>query len=243
MEKANGNATIATLDFKKDGKVGIVGVTYVVALNLICAVIGTVCALLIQPGSRILIGNMNASSPVSTASGLTASDVFRDLFYNLFPDNIFGITIYHTQTEVDVSANKTVLNSSKAGTNMIGVLFCSIVFGAAAKVSGEVAKTFVDFFKALSVIVTKIMSVFLLVTPLAVCFMVASSVVGRQNIESDFVQLGLLVATVLTALAIHFIIVLLVFFIASGRNPLQLLKYSGPAYILAFATTSPCVFS
>ncbi|KAL5964831.1 Excitatory amino acid transporter 4, partial [Taenia solium] len=86
---------IATLDFKRDGKVGIIGVVYIIALNLGCAIIGAACALLIQPGSRILVGNANGSSPVSTASGLTASDVFRDLFYNLFPDNIFGITIYH----------------------------------------------------------------------------------------------------------------------------------------------------
>ncbi|EUB61670.1 Neutral amino acid transporter A [Echinococcus granulosus] len=188
----------ATLDFKKDGKVGIIGILYIFALNLVCAVIGAVCALLIQPGSRVLVGNTNESAPLSTASGLTASDVFRDLFY-------------------------------------------SIIFGAAAKVSGEVAKTFIDFFKALSAIVTKIMSVFLLVTPVAVCFMIASSVVGRKNIESDFVQLGLFVVTVLTALAIHFILIILVFFISSRKNPLRLLKYSGPAYILAFATTSPAL--
>nr|CDS22662.1 excitatory amino acid transporter 3 [Echinococcus granulosus] len=231
----------ATLDFKKDGKVGIIGILYIFALNLVCAVIGAVCALLIQPGSRVLVGNTNESAPLSTASGLTASDVFRDLFYNLFPDNIFGITIFHFQTEVDTSTNKTMANSFKSGTNMVGVLFCSIIFGAAAKVSGEVAKTFIDFFKALSAIVTKIMSVFLLVTPVAVCFMIASSVVGRKNIESDFVQLGLFVVTVLTALAIHFILIILVFFISSRKNPLRLLKYSGPAYILAFATTSPAL--
>ncbi|KAL5964832.1 Excitatory amino acid transporter 3 [Taenia solium] len=130
-----------------------------------------------------------------------------------------------------------------AQTWSVSVLFCSIIFGAAAKASGEVARSFVDFFKALSVIVTKIMSVFLLVTPVAVCFMVASSVVGRENIESDFVQLGLFVATVLTALAIHFIIIIVVFFVSSRKNPLGLLKYSGQSYLLAFATTSPIVNS
>ena len=69
--------------------------------------------------------------------------------------------------------------------------------------------------------------------------MVASSVVGRKNIESDFIQLGLFVLTVLTALAIHFLLIVLAFFIASRKNPLHLIRYSGQAYILAFATTSP----
>lgn len=47
---------IATLDFKRDGKVGVIGVAYIVALNLGCAIIGTVCALLIQPGILALLG-------------------------------------------------------------------------------------------------------------------------------------------------------------------------------------------
>ena len=74
---------------------------------------------------------------------------------------------------------------------------------------------------------------------MAVVFMVASSVVDRENIQSDFVQLGLFVLTVLVALAIHFIVIVLTFFLASRRNPLNVIRYSGQAFILAFATTSP----
>lgn len=69
--------------------------------------------------------------------------------------------------------------------------------------------------------------------------MVASSIASRENIESEFVQLGLFVATVLVALAIHFLIIIIVFFLASRKNPLRLLKYSTQAFFLAFATTSP----
>ncbi|VDL17602.1 unnamed protein product [Hymenolepis diminuta] len=122
-----------------------------------------------------------------------------------------------------------------------GVLFCSIVFGAAARASGKIAKVFIDFFRALSIIVTKIMTPLLLLTPVAVVFMVASSIASRENIESEFVQLGLFVATVLVALAIHFLIIVIVFFLASRKNPLRLLKYSTQAFFLAFATTSPAL--
>ncbi|VDD81259.1 unnamed protein product, partial [Mesocestoides corti] len=190
-------------------------------------------------GSRVFTGNTNNTAASLAAQGLTASDVFRDVIYNLFPDNIVGVTMFHFQTEFDATTNKTISVSNKDGTNMVGVLFCSIVFGAAAKATGNVSKPFVDFFTALSVIVTKIMSVFLLMTPVAVCFMVTSSVVGRENIESDFIQLGLFVVTVITALAIHFFAIVFVYFVASRRNPLRLLKYSSDAFVLAFATTSP----
>uniref|UniRef100_A0A5K3EW21 Amino acid transporter n=1 Tax=Mesocestoides corti TaxID=53468 RepID=A0A5K3EW21_MESCO len=232
---------IAGLNFRKDGKIGIIGILYIILINLFCAIVGTVSSLLIKPGSRVFTGNTNNTAASLAAQGLTASDVFRDVIYNLFPDNIVGVTMFHFQTEFDATTNKTISVSNKDGTNMVGVLFCSIVFGAAAKATGNVSKPFVDFFTALSVIVTKIMSVFLLMTPVAVCFMVTSSVVGRENIESDFIQLGLFVVTVITALAIHFFAIVFVYFVASRRNPLRLLKYSSDAFVLAFATTSPAL--
>ncbi len=76
-------------------------------------------------------------------------------------------------------------------------------------------------------------------TPIGVCFMVAGSVVGRENIQSDFIQLGLFIATVLVGLAIHFFIIQLVLFLASWKNPLRLLKYSLEPFLISFATTSP----
>lgn len=50
----------------------------------------------------------------------------------------------------------------KGGTNMVGVLFCAIAFGAAANAAGEVAKPMIQFFKAVSATVTKLMGVFLM---------------------------------------------------------------------------------
>nr|CDS31841.1 excitatory amino acid transporter 2 [Hymenolepis microstoma] len=232
---------IATMDLKKEGKVGLIGIIYIILIDLICSCLGTAFALIIKPGSWTLVGSGNENPPVSISSGLTVSDIFRDVLFNIFPDNLISITIYHYQTEFDAATNTTQGNYFKSGTNMTGVLFCSIVFGAAAKVSGDIASVFVNFFRGISTIVTKIMTIFLLVTPVAVVFMVASSIAGRDNIESEFVQLGLFVATVLVALAIHFFILIIVYFLASRKNPLRLLKYSSQAFFLAFATTSPAL--
>uniref|UniRef100_A0A5K3G0Z6 Amino acid transporter n=1 Tax=Mesocestoides corti TaxID=53468 RepID=A0A5K3G0Z6_MESCO len=162
------------------------------------------------------------------------------MFYNFFPDNIVGVTIYQYRTEiVNYTTNEKVGNSTRSGTNMIGVLFCALAFGAAANAVGTVAKPFVNFFEALAATVTKLMSVFLLFTPIGVCFMVVGSLLDRQNIASDFVQLGLFIATVITGLLIYFIIVIIVLWIASRKNPLRLLKYSLEPFLISFATTSP----
>nr|VZI16240.1 unnamed protein product [Spirometra erinaceieuropaei] len=234
---------IAALDPKKNGRISIIGVSYVVLINLLGAVIGTVCASIIKPGSRQLITPPSSSgNNALTGTGLTASDVFRDMFYNLFPDNIVGVTIFQFRTEVvNVTTMEKTTVSNKPGTNMIGVLFVSIVFGAAARASKEKGQPFLDFFASLSEVVTKIMRAFLKLTPVGVCFMVASSVASRTDIQSDFVQLGLFIATVLTGLAIHFILIVVILLAASGKNPFRLLKYSVEPYLISFATTSPAV--
>ncbi|KAM3182433.1 hypothetical protein ACTXT7_012386, partial [Hymenolepis weldensis] len=76
-------------------------------------------------------------------------------------------------------------------------------------------------------------------TPIGVCFMVAGSVLGREDIASDFIQLGLFIVTVLVGLLIHLAIAILVLFIISGKNPFRILRYSTEPFLISFATTSP----
>ncbi|VUZ40672.1 unnamed protein product, partial [Hymenolepis diminuta] len=138
----------ATLDLKKN-------------VNLIGTLIGTACAAIIQPGSRILIEGGDSNSQLE-GSGLSASDVFRDIFMNLFPDNIIGVALFQYRTEVinGTTGEKTV-NSETPGSNTIGILFISVVFGAAANAVGKMAKPLIKFFEAVSAVVTKLMAIFL----------------------------------------------------------------------------------
>ena len=43
-------AVMATLEPRKDGKISIIGIAYVVCANLIGSLIGTACAAIIKPG-------------------------------------------------------------------------------------------------------------------------------------------------------------------------------------------------
>nr|VZI11300.1 unnamed protein product [Spirometra erinaceieuropaei] len=115
----------------------------------------------------------------------------------------------------------------------------AVEFGIAARAANEGGRALLDFFDSLSIVVTKIMHGILLLTPVGVCFMVASSVLARTDIKSDFIQLSLFIATVLLGLAVHFIFVILVHLAASRENPFRLLKYCVDPYLIAFATTSP----
>nr|VZI16241.1 unnamed protein product [Spirometra erinaceieuropaei] len=258
---------IAGLDPKKNGRLGTIGILYVILLNLVSAIIGTACAAIIRPGDRIL-GKLSSTVVLPSVAGLTASDVFVDILHNVFPDNIIGVTLFQYRTVV---VNATTLEKAaernRPGTNMLGVLFVAVVFGIAARAANEGGRALLDFFDSLSKVVTKIMHAaraaneggqallnffdslskvvtkimhgILLLTPVGVCFMVASSVLARTDIKSDFIQLSLFIATVLLGLALHFIFVILVHLAASRENPFRLLKYCVDPYLIAFATTSP----
>ncbi|KAM3179680.1 hypothetical protein ACTXT7_000121 [Hymenolepis weldensis] len=217
--------SIASMDLKKEGKIGLIGITYIILIDLISACLGAGFALLIQPEVDAATNTTFGNSFKSGTNMIDASPWLKIAACFTLPSIIM--------TEWISMTNKV--------TEIYSVLFCSIVFGAAARVSGKIARVFIDFFHALSIIVTKIMTPLLLLTPAAVVFMVASSISSRENIESEFVQLGLFVATVLVALAIHFLILIIVFFLASRKNPLRLLKHSTQAFFLAFATTSPAL--
>ncbi|VDL58727.1 unnamed protein product [Hymenolepis diminuta] len=71
--------------------------------------------------------------------------------------------------------------------------------------------------------------------------MVAGSVLGREDIASDFIQLGLFIITVLVGLLTHLAIAILVLFIISGKNPFRILRFSVEPFLISFATTSPTV--
>ncbi len=149
----------------------------------------------------------------------------------------------------------------------LGLIFTSIVFGIAAGACGEMGRVFIDFFQAVSDIVLILMRWFLQyvlhrnsdiiapnfvlnfkttfppcrATPVGVCFMVAGAVVGLEDIGGTFQKLGIYMGTVLVALAVHMIIQMAIYAVASFRNPFKILVVGFKVFFLAFITTAPYV--
>ena len=69
--------------------------------------------------------------------------------------------------------------------------------------------------------------------------MVTESLLGCEDIQSDFIHLGLFIVTVIVGLLVHITIVIIIHLIASSKNPLRLLRHSLGSFLIAFATTSP----
>nr|VZI46202.1 unnamed protein product [Spirometra erinaceieuropaei] len=245
MISANVINVLADLNPKENGKVSVVALVYILACNLISSLIGMAYSYIIKPGRGLGDGSSSQSPGNETKDdGNQISYIFRDLFLNIFPDNIVGVTLFQAGTDFEkpeVENNQTVYKSvTLEGTNMIGVLFVSFVFGLATNASKEKGIPFKKFFNSLGDVVMLLMQKFLLVTPVGVCFMVMSSIAGVDNIASTFASLGWFVLLNFVGQFTHFLLLLLS--VAVLRvNPFRILKLCLPPYFIAFATTSGIV--
>ncbi|KAH9280136.1 Excitatory amino acid transporter 2 [Echinococcus granulosus] len=235
------------IDPRKNGKMGLAGLLFILGFDIISGAIGVIIAVLIKPGLSTSISvNETVEEPGPDDAPVLTSDVFADLFLNMFPDNIVGLTLYQTKTirRWPYFPVKNVTESASTrleSTDMIGLIFTTIAFGIAAGAAGEAGRVFIDFFESLGNVVLILMRWFLQITPVGVCFMVAGAVVDLKDVSGTFQGLGLFMATVLVALAIHMLLQMAVYAIASFRNPFRLIIMGSRVFFLSFITTAPVI--
>uniref|UniRef100_A0A0X3P4B3 Amino acid transporter n=1 Tax=Schistocephalus solidus TaxID=70667 RepID=A0A0X3P4B3_SCHSO len=236
---------IAKLEPKEQGRSGLLCLLFILGYNIISSALGTALAVLINPGGRYNGGNTTVNQE---DSGLqpTTSDIFANLFYNLIPENIVQMTIFQVATEYTLDnstdppskVRNQVLHHT---TDMIGVLFVSIVFGLAARVAGDRSKPFLDFFSSVADVVLVLIRWFLVLTPIGVCFMIAGAIMPVDDIQGTFAGLGFFILCVVVGCVINSIVTFLLFLVFTRRNPFKFFRYCVKAWIVAFATTSPIV--
>ncbi|BHF59775.1 hypothetical protein SprV_0100273600 [Sparganum proliferum] len=241
MISANVINVLADLNPKENGKVSVVALVYILAFNLISSLIGMTYSYIIKPGRGTRVDSTSSTSNGTKDDGNQISYIFRDLVLNIFPDNIVGVTLSQAGTDFDnpkVENNQTIYDSvTLNGTNMIGVLFVSLVFGLATNISKEEGIPFKNFISSLNEIVMLLMRKFLLATPVGVCFLVMSSVARVTDLTDTFASLGWFVLLNFVGQFTHFLLLLLS--VAALRvNPFRILKLCLPPYFIAFATTS-----
>nr|VZI37211.1 unnamed protein product [Spirometra erinaceieuropaei] len=235
---------IAKLDPKENGKISLVAFIYIVIANIVGAAVGAACTVIISPG-RLKSDQQNLTSD-PTKKSPTTSDVFADLFLNVFPDNIVGIAIFQVVTsyklvEFNETANQSVfkrVTANEDGTNMIGVIFVAVAFGLAASGAKEKGEAFLEFCASIADVVLKLIRAFLKATPVGVCFMIAGAIIKVDDIAGTFAKLGLFIATVIVGIAVLFILTLIVYVIGSRKNPFTVIPHLMQAWFLGFATTS-----
>ncbi|VDO08972.1 unnamed protein product [Rodentolepis nana] len=247
---------MARMDLKENGKIGLATIGYVLAFDLLSGVIGVTTAALIKPGLSTSLAVNGSEILGKNEAPVTTSDVFADLLLILASSNRFQTKTIRVWTYFPAKNATETVQTRLESTNMIGLIFTSIAFGIAARSAKENGKVFVDFFDSLGNVVLILMRWFLLclnldwisrrqfkcrATPVGVCFMIAGAVIDLKDIAGTFQGLGLFMGSVLVALAIHMLLQMVVYTLASFRNPFRLIIMGFKAFFLSFITTAPVV--
>lgn len=164
------------------------------------------------------------SSAGGPANSISLSNTIYDgVFVKLVANNVFGVFV---------------------SSNFASVIVMALVFGVAVyKVNSEGGVNrpgvIMALFRELEKALMKIINGILIFTPFAVLSLIATAVGKQSNIGDALTNVGLLVATALTAFLAHFFIVYCgLFMLVTKSNPLEYLKNLVPAQVFAFACAS-----
>uniref|UniRef100_A0ABI7X3X0 Amino acid transporter n=1 Tax=Felis catus TaxID=9685 RepID=A0ABI7X3X0_FELCA len=254
---------VAALDSSVSGKIGLRAVVYYFCTTIIAVILGIVLVVSIKPGVTQKVDEIDrtGSSPeVSTV------DAMLDLIRNMFPENLVQACFQQYKTKREevntpsepgmnisqasvtaimttaISKNKTkeykVIGMYSDGINVLGLIVFCLVFGLVIGKMGEKGQILVDFFTALSDATMKIVQIIMCYMPLGILFLIAGKIIEVEDWEI-FRKLGLYMATVLSGLAIHSIVILpLIYFTVVRKNPFRFAMGMAQALLTALMISS-----
>merc|ERR1711934_480348 len=95
------------------------------------------------------------------------------------------------------------------------------------------------FFRSLTVVMMKLTTWIIYLTPVGVCFLIAGQILETEDLGTELAKLGMYFITVMIGLVVHgFIILPLIYFTVTRSNPLTFIFNMGSALITAFGTGS-----
>lgn len=186
---------------------------YILTIS-IAVVLGVILVNLIQPGlhHKNLTASLAESTPL-TAKLLSQKEAFFQIFNKIIPKNIF---------------------EAAAETNMLGVIFFSLLFGFALMKTNNTP--LLNFWQGLFTVMMKMTSYVMKVMPFGV-FCLVAKVVAAQGMQSVGSLLYFFV-TVVLGLLIFGGVALPVLLKIMGVNPFKHIRAMCPALFTAFSTSS-----
>eukprot|EP00924_Labyrinthula_sp_SR-Ha-C_P002123 augustus_masked-scaffold_19-processed-gene-1.9-mRNA-1 protein AED:0.18 eAED:0.18 QI:0/-1/0/1/-1/1/1/0/523 len=162
--------------------------------------------------------------------------------YLVTADGDIEDTISFSQTLQDGIFRKLVPNNivaEFANGGFVGVIMFGIVFGTAAQYLSKKPVLLIDFLEDVNDILAKIIGWIILLTPIAVFSLIASTLGAQADLEQTFNDIRVLIFAALSAFITHILIAYpLIFFLITRTNPFAYLRYIVPAQIFAFSCAS-----
>ncbi|MBE9531843.1 MAG: dicarboxylate/amino acid:cation symporter [Proteobacteria bacterium] len=214
-------------DIRHVGKTGLRTIIYYFITTSVAVIIGIVLVQIIAPG----IGVEESASVASKVHGkedLTILDTILRVFVDpankakgAFPSNIFA---------------------AMSQMNVLGVIVFSLFFGGALTMVGEKAKPVITLFEGANEAILKMIHLVFYLLPIGVFGLIVGRLAetgGGSALWTELTRLSLYAITVIGGLGIHAVIVLpLILWIFTKRNPLKFASMMAQALFTAFSTAS-----
>ncbi|MEJ1276500.1 solute carrier family 1 (neuronal/epithelial high affinity glutamate transporter system Xag) member 1 [Cricetulus griseus] len=221
---------VAALDSNVSGKIGLRAVVYYFCTTIIAVILGIVLVVSIKPGVSQKVSEISRTGKSPEVSTV---DAMLDLIRNMFPENLVQACFQQNKTK-----EYKIVGLYSDGINVLGLIIFCLVFGLVIGKMGEKGQILVDFFNALSDATMKIVQIIMCYMPIGILFLIAGKIIEVEDWEI-FRKLGLYMATVLSGLAIHSIVVLpLIYFIIVRKNPFQFALGMAQALLTALMISS-----
>lgn len=203
-------------DVRHLGRISFVTITYYLLTGAIAALIGLIMVNLIQPGVGITTEGLEQPVDLVRAVG---EQGFGDILLSLVAPNLIA---------------------AAADTNLLPLILWSVAFGIALASLGDKGRPAAAFFESLNEGMMRLVAWVMYFAPIGVFGLIAG-MFGEAGTPSAFLgkieAVGLHVFTVLSGLAVHFTLLLLILLFVAGQ-PIGYLVNMLRAIVTSFATAS-----
>ncbi|XP_069737268.1 LOW QUALITY PROTEIN: excitatory amino acid transporter 3-like [Phaenicophaeus curvirostris] len=268
VDEENLGIGVAGLDSNVSGKIGLRAIIYYFSTTILAVTLGMILVVAIKAGARQSadeIDRMGSTPEVTTVDAML--DVIRNMFpenilqacfqhYKTKREKIEAKTAMDNKNSTSTGGpaatqvnsfllnlqNKTeeykLVGTYSSGINVLGLVVFCIVFGVVIGKMGEKEQVLVDFSNVLNEATLKIVQIIIWYMPVGVMFLIAGKIIAVDNWEI-FHKLGLYMATVITGLAIHScIVLLLIYLVIVRKNPYQFAMGMAQALLTALMISS-----
>jgi DAACS family dicarboxylate/amino acid:cation (Na+ or H+) symporter len=211
-------------DIRRVGRVGGKAIGYFFVTTALAATLGLIVVNIAQPWERVapetrtaLLERFAGDAAGRVQAASTTAKFGVDTFVNIVPRN-----------PIDAAAK----------TDMLGVIFFGLMFGAALTlIEVQKAKPMIDWLEALNEVVTKIIGFAMALAPYGVAALIFT-VASRFGFDL-LMAVAAFVVTVLAALALHVAITIFsILRFVIGISPMAFLSRTRAAVVTAFSTSS-----
>uniref|UniRef100_A0A2I2ZJJ2 Amino acid transporter n=1 Tax=Gorilla gorilla gorilla TaxID=9595 RepID=A0A2I2ZJJ2_GORGO len=226
----------ASLDASCLGRLGGIAVAYFGLTTLSASALAVALAFIIKPGS-------GAQTLQSSDLGLEDSGPppvpkeTVDSFLDLYATDYKVVT--HNSSSGNVTHEKIPIGTEIEGMNILGLVLFALVLGVALKKLGSEGEDLIRFFNSLNEATMVLVSWIMWYVPVGIMFLVGSKIVEMKDIIVLVTSLGKYIFASILGHVIHGGIVLpLIYFVFTRKNPFRFLLGLLAPFATAFATCS-----